>query len=117
MAQYSSIIKVGSFILLIVGMAVAATVWAASSHSGIEAGSSAKDTAAELRVRKHVKEIYTPLTHHVQLEQAFIDQKEDVKEIKEGVNDIKLFLYKRAGKSTSHPNARHRASSGTHTLP
>lgn len=93
MPQYSVLLKILSVIFVAIGMVVAAAVWASGEHSTITVKAMENDVSKEEEVKNYMKEHYTPQTEHIKLEQAFADQKEDVREIKEGVNEIKNYLY------------------------
>lgn len=93
MPQYNFLIKILSIIFVAIGMVVAAAVWASGEHSNITTRALESDIVRETETKTFVKDHYTSVEAHAKLEQAFVDQKEDVAEIKNGINEIKNYLY------------------------
>ena len=119
MAQYGPLLKVIAVFLTALGMVAGAAIWASAAHSEVDANATAKDAVQSSELKKHMEESYTKKTDHVRLEQAFVDQKEDVREIKQGVNDIKEFLMNRRGSRSARPRNHPPVPPGStvHTLP
>lgn len=93
MPQYSMLLKILTVVFVAIGMVVAAAVWASSEHTNIIIKAHEDDIAKEVEVKVFMKEHYNSQIEHAKLEQSFLDQKEDVIEIKNGVKEIKDYLY------------------------